>query len=53
MTNSSRLNPDATVGGAANTSGEGSTYTDNTGKNTMDGNNSNYSKINRRTGNRN
>ena len=41
------------VGGAADTSGEGSTDTDNTGNNATDGNNSIDSTINRRTGNRN
>ena len=39
------------AGGAADTSGEVSTYTDNTENNSTDGNNSNVSTINRKTGN--
>ena len=52
MTNGSGSNPDANEGGATDSSGEGSTDTDNTGNNATDGKNSNYSKINRRKGNR-
>ena len=43
---------DANVGGAADTSVEGSTDIDNTGNNATDRKNSNDSTINRRTGNR-
>ena len=53
MTNDSRLTPNENAGGAADISGEGSTDKENSGNNATDGNNINYSKINRQTGNRN
>ena len=53
MTNVSGLTQGATAGGAADTRGEGSTYTHSTGNNATDGNNRYNSTINRRTGNRN
>ena len=53
MTNISRSTLNATVGEAADTSGEGSTETDNTVSNATDRNNINDSTINRQTGNRN
>ena len=40
MTDSSGLTPDAKTGGAVDTSGEGSTDTNNTVNNATDGNNS-------------
>ena len=53
MMNGSRSNHDANMGGAANTSGEESTYINNTGNNTKDGNNTNDSTNERQIGKRN